>query len=171
MSRNWNKLIELGSHGARLNELQLQVGEIIKNGGMLHLTGSGIRRSECIPPTPKGGLPNNLKLRYVLYSLAFSPTYILGSEADPSTKVTDKAWEICEKIQCDDPGYRIPESYDARKRDAIVHLAGRYKTKILSEDFQQAFTDPQNVLRFVKENRVASKAQRTRAARKAAAAA
>lgn len=162
MARNWNDLIDLGPHGVKLNELQLQVGKIIKSGGMLHFLGKdGSRNSELIPPVPKGGLPANLKLRYTLYALAFSTTYGLSTEADPSTKVADEAWSICEKIQLNDPGYQIPKSYDARKRDAIVYLAIRSKEKILSEEFEQVFIEPQNVLRFVKENRDASKAQKT----------
>ena len=162
MARPWHNLIDLGTHGGKLNKLQLEVGEIIKSGGILHFPSKdGKQHSELIPPTPKGGLPANLKLRYTLYALAFSATYDLGTEADPSTKVADEAWNICEKIQLNDPGYQIPKSYDARKRDAIVHLAARSRATILSEEFGQVFIDSQNVLRFVKENRDASKAQKT----------
>lgn len=166
MARHWHKLIDLGPHGARLNELQLQVGEIIKSGGMLtYCDADGKQHSEMIAPTPKGGLPNNLKLRYTLYALAFSPAYHLGVEPDPSGKVGNKTWEICRQLHQEDPSYRIPISYDAAKRDAIVHLAPHSKVEILSEDFAQIFTDPKNVLRFVKENRYASKAQRTKKAK------
>ena len=157
-----HKLIDLGPHGEKLNKLQLEVGEIIKSGGMLHFPCiDGKQHGELIPPTPKGGLPANLKLRYTLYALAFSTSYSLNAEAYPSTKVADEAWSLCEKIQQNDPGYQIPKSYDARKRDAIVHLAAQSRATILSEEFGQIFIDPQNVLRFVKENREASKAQKT----------
>lgn len=154
MSKHWHKLIYLGPHGEKLNKLQLEVGEIIKIGGMLHFSGKdGSQHCELIPRIPKGGLPANLKLRYTLYALAFSTTYGLNTEADPSTKVADEAWSVCEKIQLNEPGYLIPKSYDARKRDAIVHLATRPRAKILADKFGQIFIDPQNVLRFVKENR------------------
>jgi hypothetical protein len=154
MPRNWTKLRNLGSHGIKADEMFGSIGEVVKKGGVLKMQASnGDEHSELIPALPKGMLPNNLKLRYLLYSLAISPHYQLGRESDPSRKVAAKAQEICEEMAGTIPGYRVPISYDARKRDAIIEIVKQRAVSILTDSFQQAVTDEQNILRFLMENR------------------
>ena len=154
MPRNWTKLRNLGSHGIKADEMFASIGEVVKKGGVLKMQASnGDEHSELIPALPKGMLPSNLKLRYLLYSLAISPNYQLGRESDPSRKVAAKAQGICEEIAGSAPGYRIPTSYDERTRDAIIELVKQRADSILTDSFQQLITDEQNILRFLMENR------------------
>lgn len=154
MPRNWTKLRNLGSHGIKADEMFGAIGEVVKKGGVLKTTdSSGEENCELIPALPKDMLPNNLKLRYFLYALAISPSYALGREADPSRKVAAKAQEICEEIARSQIGYRVPRCYDKRKRDAIVHVVALRECDILTETFEEAVVDSQNILRFLNENR------------------
>lgn len=155
MARPWKKLRNLGPHGIKADEMFGVLGEIVKNGGTLKISSpSADTINELIPALPKGMLPNNLKLRYFLYTLCISSQYELGGEADPSREVAAKTSDICEEIAQDNPGYKIPASYDKRKRDAIIHVVANRERDVLSETFEQAVIDTQNILRFLKENRL-----------------
>jgi hypothetical protein len=153
MPRNWTKLRNLGPHGIKADEIFGAIGEVVKNGGVLKTNGpTGEDNRELVPALPKGMQPANLKLRYMLYTLALSPSYNLGSETDPSARVAAKTLEICEEIVQIRPEYSVPRIYDERMRDAIIHLVSRRERDVLSETFEQAVIDPQNILRFLKEN-------------------
>jgi len=128
------------------------IGEVVKKGGVLRMPGpSGEEIREMIPPLPKN--PANLKLRYFLYCLAISPTYELGREADPSGTVASKAKEICGEIERTRQGYKVPKTYDERQRDAIIHVVADREREVLSAALEQAVIDPQNIFRFLKEDR------------------
>lgn len=161
MPRPWNKLRNLGPHGIKADEMFGSIGEIVKRGGTLKTTSpSGEETCELIPPLAKKMLPNNLKLRYFLYTLAIDPIYQIGSEVDPSKRVATKALEICEQIARLNSSYNIPRSYDERKRDAIIQVVEQRKKDVLSESLGQVVAVPQNVLRFLKENRLLAKSPR-----------
>lgn len=84
MPRPWTKLHNLGPHRIKADEMFGVIGKTVKHGGMLVTRGhSGEEICELIPALSIGMRPNNLKLRYFLYSLAISTFYVLGSEPDP----------------------------------------------------------------------------------------
>ena len=142
MPRPWKSLRNLGPHGVVADEIFSQTGKIMKTRGVLQCAGDPAESGGVeIPPLPKGFQPANLKLRYFLYCLAVSTNYELGREEDPSGKVAGIARELC------DSG----SNQDTRLRKAIEILVGRNKDKI-NPAFRKEVLEPQNILRFLKEN-------------------
>lgn len=143
-------LTKLGEAGNTAKSLFDEVGKVIKQGGEVD--------GEFVPGMA-GNRGQDRQLRFFLYIMFGMENEEYGVEVtdkESSAKITDRAAEF---LGYSNQPWRIPKGPFRDQgelfRAAIIKgVQGAYKDKILSPEFKEKVLNKENILTFVKENRV-----------------